>query len=221
MQEARFTKYFGLQYRLTNLLLCFVLSVIWLIRGYHFYVGVEEPQGMCCAVLALAAFALQLYQIRCFISVPSETCCSERWKGYMFVADLAACTVSVILTSGSSSAPLTTSSFVHTVHGWFTSFAGFRLSAECLLHVVNFQCYLMMRVSEVLSGSPYNARRQLWESMCLLMLNCVVPILVNIGYEARQRSKFSAQDNVEGIKPAWAWILSVQPRQNSRRPLMT
>ena len=181
----------------------------------------EEPYRMYCAALAFVAFVLQLYQVRSFMSSPCDTCCSERWKGYVFVADLAACTVSVVLTSGSSSTPLTTSSFVHTVHGWFTSFAGFRLSAECLLHVVNFQCYLMMRVSEVLSGSPWNARGQLWDSMCLLVLNCIVPMLVNIGYEARQRSKFSARDDIEGIKPAWAFILSVQQRINSRRPLMT
>lgn len=221
LQEACFTEYYGLQYRSTNLLLCFLLSVIWSIRGYHFYFSTEIPYASSCAALAVAPFVLQLYQIRCFISVPSDTCCSERWKGYMFVADLAACTVSVILTSGSLSAPLTSSTFVHTVHGWFTSFAGFRLSVVCLLHAVNFQCYLMMRVSEVLSGSPWDARRQFWESVCLLVINCIVPMLVNITYEARQRSKFSDKDDNEGIKPAWAWILSVQQQVNSRRPLMT
>lgn len=139
----------------------------------------------------------------------------------MFMTDLAACTVSVVLTSGSSPAPLTTSTFVYTVHGWCAPFAGFRLSAACRLHAVNFQCYLMMRVSEILSGSPWKANRELAEALCCLMLNCVVPMLLNIGYEARQRSQFSKKDEIEGIKPAWAWILSVQQKVNSRRSLMT
>ena len=220
LQEARFTQYYGLQYRSTNLLLCFLLSVIWSIRGYHFYFCEDIQYGAFCAALAVAAFILQFYQIRCFLSVPHDSCCSERWKGYIFVADLAACTMSVVLTSGGLSLPLTTAIFVHTVHGWFTSFAGFRLSAACLVHAVNFQCYLMMRVSEVLSGSPWDARRQLWESLCLLALNCIVPMLVNIRYEARQRSKFSEKDDIEGIKPAWAWILSSQQWVSSRGSLM-
>ena len=78
----------------------------------------------------------------------------------------------------------------------------------------------MMRVSELLSGSPWNARHEIGKSLCFLMLNCVVPMLLNIGYEARQRSQFSTKDEIEGIKPAWAWILSVQQRINSWKPLV-
>lgn len=91
------------------------------------------------------------------------------------MADLAACTASVVLTSGRLVAPLTTSSFVHTVHGWFTPFAGFRLSAACLLHAVNFQCYLMMKVAEIWSGSSWSVGHILGQSICLLMLNCAAP----------------------------------------------
>ncbi|KAL3147334.1 hypothetical protein ABBQ32_002817 [Trebouxia sp. C0010 RCD-2024] len=217
-QEARFTEYYGLQYRSTNLLLCLLLNVVWSIRGYHFIYHTEASAGAYCAALSVAAFVLQLYQIRCVVSTP-DTSCSERWRGYMYMADLAACTASVVLTSGRLAAPLTTSTFVHTIHGWFTPFAGFRLSAACLLHAVNFQCYIMMKVAEMMSGCSWTVRHLLVETMCLLIFNCAVPMLLNIGYEARQRSRFSHKADVEDIKPAWAWILSVHQRLSSRRPV--
>ena len=183
------------------MLLCFIQSVTWWIRGYHFCFHTEAVVGRYCTALAVAAFFMQLHQIRHLVLQPG-TCCSERWKGYMYVADLAACTASVVLTCGRLSAPLTTSSFVHTVHGWFTPFAGFRSSAACLLHAVNFQCYLMMKVSEVLSGSTWSTRRLLGDSACLLLLNCVLPMLINVKHEARQRFKFAEKAANGGIKPA-------------------
>lgn len=183
-------------------MLCLIQILTWGIRGYHFCVYTEAVVGRYCAVLAAAAIFLQLHQVRHLVSQPS-ICCSERWKGYMYIADLAACTASVVLTSGRLSAPLTTSSFVHTVHGWCTPFAGFRSSAAYLLHAVNFQCYLAMKVSEVFSGTSWSVRRLLGEATCLLLLNCVLPILVNIEHEARQRSKF-AEKAANGIKPSRA-----------------
>lgn len=130
-------------------------------------------------------------------------CSSERWKGYMYMADLAGCTASVVLTSGRLSAPLTTSSFVHTMHGWVIPFAGFRLSAACLLHAVNFQCYLMVKVSEAFSGNPWSVRRLLRDATCLLLFNGVLPMLLNIGYEARQRSRFAKNIESAGGKPTF------------------
>ena len=70
----------------------------------------------------------------------------------------------------------------------------------------------MMRASEVLGGRSWTVRGEIRESVCLLILNCVVPMLLNVGYEARQRSRFSEKDDIAGIQPAWAWILAVQQR---------
>ena len=220
VQEACFAQFYGLQYQSTNLLLCLLLSVIWCIRGYYYYFQTQSTAGSCLAVLSLISILLQLHQIWNLLQYPS-TCCSEGWKGYMFVADLLACTVAVILTAGCASAPLTSSAIVYTVHSWFAPFTGFRMSAACFLHVVNIQCYAIMRFCEVFSGDTWSIRSLLLESLMLLAINFAVPMLINIGYEARQRSRFSEKAEHECVKPVWAWILSLQCTPNKTRPLDT
>ena len=215
-QEAAFTEYYGLQYQTTNMLLCILLSVIWIIRGYHYYFHAHPAVGACLMVVVSVALILQVYQVWCIVRRPGRSR-GEAWRGYMFVADLAACTVAVVLATDSRSVPLTSSGIVHAVHGWFTPFAGFRLSAAFFLHSVNFQCYVIMKMCEGLSGYSWSFRHLVQEVLSLLALNSAVPLLLNIGYEARQRSRFSQKDGAESMKPVWAWIMSLQ-ETGCRRP---
>ena len=196
------------------MLLCILLSVIWCIRGYHYYIRPQAVAGPCLVALSAMSIALELHHIWWIMRQP-KACCFEDWKGYMFVADLAACTVAVILTAGRNPVPMTTSVIVHTVHGWLTPFAGFRVSAVCYLHALNMQCFCVMKFSELFTGGSWTVRRFVLDSLLLFVVNAVMPVLINIRYEARQRSKFSEQHGAESMQPVWETILSLQQKASA------
>ena len=103
--------------------------------------------------------------------------------------------------------PFASSAIVHTVHGWATAFVGFRFLANCWLHMLNFLYNLMMRLQH-----PSNlAEMGLWgvisNNVKLLGCNAVLPILLNVLHEFRQRAKYvEATGSSEAIKPFWALL---------------
>ena len=95
------------------------------------------------------------------------------------------------------------------------------MSAACCLHVVNIQCYIIMKFCEVFSGNTWSIKSLMLEGLMLITFNFVVPVLINISYEARQRSRFSEKAENECMKPVWAWILSLEHSPDRNRPLVT
>ena len=206
-QEARVSKVFGLQYRSTALLLTVLLTCIWCIREYHYYFKTQAAAGACLTALSAVSVAVQVHNARYILRDPLSWC-SEVTRGYLFVADLTACTAAVVLTANYTPAPFTSSAIVHTVHGWCTPFAGFRLSADCFLHALNFQCFLIMTLCQALQGSKVSIAKLCAECFTLIIFNALLPMAVNVGYEARQPGNFSKQDGCEKAQPLWLRVLS-------------
>lgn len=206
-QESRFSEFFGLKYRSTALLLTLLLTCIWAIRGYHYYFLTDKMAGACLTALAVVSAVLQIHHAWYIIRDPSSWC-SESSRGYLFVADLTACTAAVVFTANYAPAPFTSSIYVHSIHGWCTPFAGFRLSADCLLHALNLQCFLIMSFSETLQGSGVSAARLCSNSVKLVLLNAILPMAINLRYEAKHRIQFSKQNGHEQVQPLWLRALS-------------
>ena len=70
------------------------------------------------AVVAIALHFRLTYHVLNHPGFPASECSNA----VVYLADLASCTVTVVVT-------FTSSGVVHTVHGWATAFAGFRLPA--------------------------------------------------------------------------------------------
>ena len=208
VREARFAEFFGVQHRSTELLLTVLMSCIWSIRAYHYYHMVYSVTSTCLTALAIMAVAFQLHLTYFVLKYPGFSA-SEYAKAHVYLADLTACMMAVLLTANLHPAPYTSSLVVHSVHGWATAFVGFRLSAACWLHTLNLLCYVIMRLQQ-----PGNlAGMSLWgvisNSSQLLACNAVLPMLVNVLYEAKQRAKYvEAIKSREGIKPFWSFVLS-------------
>ena len=132
---------------------------------------------------------------------------SEALRGYIFVADLAACTAAVIMTDHQHPPPFTSGVIVHTVHGWCSPFAGVRLSTEFLLHGINFECFLIMRICQWLHGGELHAATFCLDCLKLLGLNSILPLLVNMSSEARLRVQFSKRQHAQGVSHVWLTIL--------------
>lgn len=167
----------------------------------------------CLTASAIVAAAFQLHLTYYVLKFPNFSA-SEYAKAHVYLADLTSCVMAVLITAQFClhPAPFTSSSVVHTVHGWATAFVGFRLSAECWLHTLNLLCYVMMRLQQ--PGSL--ADNSLWgfisNSVKLLACNAVLPMLLNVLYEARQRAKYvEATKSSEAIKPFWSFVLSCIP----------
>ena len=169
----------------------------------------EAVSGFCLLVLAAASVLLQAHNTWFILRAPLSWC-SEALRGYIFVADLAACTAAVILTGYLNPAPLTSAFVVHTVHGWCTPFAGVRLSADCLLHALNFECFLIMAFCQWLRGDQMQVSQFCFECSKLLVCNAVLPMVINMGSEARLRIDFSKKISTPDLSPLWVNILSFQ-----------
>ena len=188
-----------------------LLTCIWIIRAYHYYLERETVTRICLLVLAAAAMLLQAHNTWFILRDPLSWC-SEALRGHIFVADLAACTAAVILTANFNPAPLTSAFVVHTIHGWCTPFAGVRLSADCLLHALNFECFLIMAFTEWVHDHQMQLQVSHFCFDCskLLVCNAVLPMVINMCSEARLRINFSKQYRTPDVSPTWVNILSFQ-----------
>ena len=212
VREATFAEFFGVQHRATELLLTVLMSCLWSIRAYHYYHMVYSVTKTCFTALAILAVALQLHLTYCVLKYPGFSA-SEYAKAHVYLADLTGCMIAVLLTANLHPAPYSSSLVVHTVHGWATGFVGFRLSTECWLHTLNLLCYVMMRLQQPGNLADFSLWGFISTSFMLLACNAVLPILVNVLYEARKRAKYvEATKSIEAIKPFWSFVLSCIPQ---------
>ena len=189
------------------MLLTLLLSCIWIIRGHHFCVATETTTCFCLMVLTTGSVLVQVINIWYILWEPWHWS-SEAMRGYIFVADLAACTADVIMTDHRHPPPFTSGIIVHTVHGWYIPFAGVRLSTEFLLHGINFECFVIVRICHWLYGGELHAATFCLDCLKLLCFNSILPMLVNMSYEARLRVQFSKRQDAQSISPVWLTILS-------------
>lgn len=206
-EEAQFSVFYGLQYRSTYLLQTLLMICIWLIRGYHFYVDVATIQRDCLLVLAFMAVALQSLSFWKIWQNPDY--CSELRKALTFVGDLTLCMIAVLLSGGMGHVPFTTSAIVHSVHGWGSMAGGFRLPAQLLLHLINMECYVLMASQHIAGTGPNGFFRIIGCALGLVIVNSLVPSLINLMYEARQRALFIKKFDLDKqMQPAWAFVLA-------------
>lgn len=206
VDEVQFSVFYGVQYRSTYLLQTLLMICIWLIRGYHFYSAVSSVQRDCLVVLAVLAIALQSLNVWMIWLSPNY--CSELRKALTFVGDLTLCMFAVLLSGGMTPVPFTTSTIVHSVHGWGSIAGGFRLSAQVLLHLINLECYLLTASQHVAGTGPTGFSKILGCAFGLVLINSVAPTLINLTYEARQRAQFIKKyDLDEQMQSVWAFVL--------------
>ena len=189
VREVRFAEFFGVQHRSPELVVTILMSCIWSIRAYHYYHMVYTVTSTCLTALAILAVAFQLHLTYFVLKYPGFSA-SEYAKAHVYLADLTGCMIAVLLTANLHPAPYTSSLVVHTVHGWAAAFVGFRLSADCWLHTLNLLCYVMMRLQQPGSLADMSLWGFISNTFKLLACNAVLPMLVNVLYEARQRAKY-------------------------------
>lgn len=71
-----------------------------------------------------------------------------------------------------------------------TAFAGLRLSALRSLHSINLLCYVMMQLPCATHSGSMSLLGCVADTLKLVPFNAVLPMLLNVWHEARQRAKF-------------------------------
>ena len=206
-QEAHFSAFYGIQYRGTYLLHTGLMICIWLIRGYHFYLDPAILQRDILVTLALAAVGLHSLNLWKICRNPNY--CSELRKALTFVGDLALCMFAVLLSGQLTPVPFTSCAVVHSVHGWGSVAGGFRSHAQLLLQLLNLECYILMASQNIGGAGVSGFLKIVASAMGLVLINSMVPILINFTYEARQRAQYVKKFGLkERVPPVWSSILS-------------
>ena len=154
----------------------------------------SSVESVCLTALAVVAVALH-FRLTYHILNHPEFSASECSKAVVYLADLTSCMVAGLLTAGRSPASFTSSGVVHTVHGWATAFAGFRLSAHWSLHSINLFCYVVMQLPCAMHSESLSFLGCVTDSLKLVPFNAILPMLINMLHEARQRAKLLKLQN--------------------------
>ena len=216
--EADFAAYFGFRCRVPSFLLSAVMTLVWT-TSFSSLQNKDVP-----FVMVLSAIHMTMTLIHAFIAVTilrnASVCCSESRKAKIWVLDAIACMFTVILfferedlrRHGAKPSLLLVSSpmVVYSIHGWSVPFAGFRLIADLCLHALNLQVYITMKIQqEWVRSDPVDLLACLKTGLLAFCLNCLLPLMVNLVYEANVRSAFLAQRGLSQrrLRPFWQTVL--------------
>lgn len=207
LEEARFSSYYGSQYRSTYLVQTSLMICIWVIRACHFYRADSSFQRD--SLIVLAACAVILHGSNIWEVKGNPATCTEYRKALGFIGDLTLCMVAVIWSAGIRPVPFTTGTVVHVVHGWGSMAGGFRLSAQSLLHLLNLEAYVLLSSQGLAGTGLHGCIKMVGGTIALLLVDSVLPIMINLAYEARQRAAYIAKYNLdEDLQAAWAYFVT-------------
>ena len=213
--EADFAAYFGYRCRLSTFLLSAVMTVVWTTRLSSIQSKSLPYASMLSAIYSSMTFVHAFSVV--IILVKASVCCSETRKAKIWVLDAAACMFTVILfveredwtLDGAKPSLLLMSSpiVVYSIHGWSVPFAGFRLAADLCLHALNLQVYITMKFQqEWARADPTDMSAVVKTGCALFCFNSIIPLVVNLLYEAQVRSAFLAQRRLSQQKLRGFWL---------------
>ena len=212
--EADFAAYFGFRQAQTSFLLSAVMTLVWTAR-----LGSLQNKNVPLVALLSAIYTTMItVHISSAVTIlrNASVCSPETRKAKIWLLDLVACMSTVILwvgrgdlKHGSKSSLLLVSSplIVYSIHGWSVPFAGFRLVADLLLHALNLQVYILMKIQqEWAQDDPLNVLAVLKTGFILFCFNSILPLMINLMYEAHVRSAFLAQRGLSQQRLPYFWL---------------
>ena len=96
---------------------------------------------------------------------------------------------------------------MYSVHGWSVPFAGFRFVADIFLHALNLQIYAIIRLQhEWIRVGPVDILGALNTGCWMFCLDGLLPLMVNLFYEANVRSAFLASRGLSQRELGRFWL---------------
>lgn len=212
--EADFAAYFGTRQSQTSFLLSAVMALVWTAR----FGSLQNRNVPFAAMLSAIYTTMIVVHTSSAVTIlrNASVCSSETRKAKIWILDTTACMLTVILCIGrgdlkhgpKSSVLLVSSPLVvYSIHGWSVPFAGFRLVADLYLHAINLQVYITMKIQqERAQDGPCNVLAVLKTGCVLFCINSIIPLMVNLVYEARIRSAFLAQRGLSQQTLPYFWL---------------
>lgn len=211
--EADFAAYFGFRQSQTTFLLSAVMTLVWAAR-----LGSLQNKNVPFVAMLSAIYTTMIIvhtSVAVTILRNASVCSSETTKAKFWLLDAIACMFTVILFVGREDLKhepkpslllVSSPAVVYSIHGWSVPFAGFRLVADFFLHALNLQAYITMRVQQEWAlGNPIDVLAVL-KTGCIVFCNSIIPLLVNLVYEANVRSAFLAQRGLSQQTMPCFWL---------------
>ena len=213
--EADFAAYFGYRCRLTTFLLSAVMTVVWTTR-FSSIQSKNMPFVSMLSAIHIFMAAVHAFSVVTILRNAS-VCCSETRKAKIWVLDAVACMFTVILfverddlrwhDTKPSLLLVSSPIVVYSIHGWAVPFAGFRLIADLCLHALNLQMYIIMKFQQEWACAEPTDMLGVIETGCVAFcFNSIVPLMVNLVYEANIRSAFLTQHGLSQAKLRDFWL---------------
>lgn len=174
-------------------------------RGYGTDLGNKAVQSakqtgffQCTALLYFFAVMTALHSFNAVaILRNAAVCCSESRKAKLLLLDAVVCMITVVTYVGrhdgsKSTLLLLSSPFVlYAIHGWSIPFAGFRFVADLYLHTLCLQMYVILQIQQEWMHAGLRNYWVIPGRAALAFCVCsVIPLLVNLCYEASVRSSY-------------------------------
>lgn len=212
--EADFAAYFGFRQSHTSFLLSAIMTLVWAARFANLQIK-NVPFATMLSALYTTMIIIHT-SIAVSILRNASVCSSETRKAKIWLLDAIACMFTVILCVGRGdlrhepkpsyllvSSPVV----VYSIHGWSVPFAGFRLIADLSLHALNLQVYITMKIQqEWAQGGPIDMLAVLKTGCVLFCFNSIIPLVVNLVYEANVRSIFLAHRGMSQQRLPLFWV---------------